>query len=62
MDIWISEGTTCIEQVYGCCLTTGARSGVKLSGPQKNVFTPASKLAGTRSIAWQRKAEHIWQT
>ena len=32
----------------------GARSGVKLSGPQKNFFMPVSSEAGTRAIAFSR--------
>jgi len=33
----------------------GERSGVKLSGPQKNFFTPTSRVRGTRLIAVSRK-------
>jgi hypothetical protein len=36
----------------GASPTTGERSGVKLSGPQKNFFTPASSEIGTRAIAF----------
>ena len=38
----------------GASPTAGARSGVKDSGPQKNVRTPASRVTGTRSIAFSR--------
>ena len=32
----------------------GARSGVKLSGPQKNVRTPAVAVTGMRDMAFSR--------
>ena len=33
---------------------TGDMSGVKLSGPQKNLRTPVSREIGTRPIAFSR--------
>ncbi len=36
----------------GASPTMGCRSGVKLSGPQKNFFTPRSAETGTRAIAF----------
>src|SRR5215813_9594829 len=38
----------------GASPTTGNRSGVKLSGPQKNLRTPTSVEIGTRAIAFSR--------
>ena len=50
----LSPAATKYPRRFGASPTMGSRSGVKLSGPQKNFFMPTSAVIGTRAIAVSR--------